>query len=134
MPTREYSDLKAPLLPLNKIIPPSTHALLLPQPQLWSGGHTRPQTGNKAPPKSYPVPVKYYDNSSSRDSAFKRHQTNAETQTSSSESSLVSEKSILDTPLPRSKIPVPFARYTPKGDVHDRHNKRIAGQHTGNSK
>lgn len=38
------------------------------------------------------------------------------TQTSSAESSILSEESLLDTPLPRSKIPVPFSRYTPKGD------------------
>ena len=38
---------------------------------------------------------------------------NVKTQTSSAESSLLSEKSLLDTPLPRSKIPVPFSRYTP---------------------
>ena len=130
VPTRQYGDFKTSLSPLNKKIPPSTHAPLLSQPQLWSSGYIRPQTESIAPPRSHPVPVEYFDKLSSRGSAFKRHQANAETQTSSSESSLVSERSILETPLPRSKIPVPFTPYTPK----NRHNKRIAGQHTGNGK
>eukprot|EP00794_Sanderia_malayensis_P020448 gene20448-22464_t len=51
---------------------------------------------------------------------LKRSNANAKTQTSSAESSIISEESLLETPLPRSKIPVPFSKYTPTGDKRRR--------------
>ena len=96
-----------------------------------------PKSGHSQPtmiPRSYPTLLHASDKAVSPFLKRTKTQTkamspimrNTKTQTSSSESSLVSEKSLLETPLPRSKIPVPFSRYTPKGERGSRHEKREA--------
>ena len=128
IPTRDYGDIRRASSPLNRILPKSAHAPLLSVPQSLNRDHIKFQTEHTAPPRSNPVAVKYYDKSTSPKAVFKRYLTNAKTQTSSSESSFLSEKSILDTPLPRSKIPVPFSIYTPKGGIDGRHSKWISNK------
>ena len=96
-----------------------------------------PKSGHSQPsmiPRSYPTLLHASDVAVSPFSRRTKTQTkamspfmkNTKTQTSSSESSLVSEKSLLETPLPRSKIPVPFSRYTPKSERGRRHEKQEA--------
>ena len=50
----------------------------------------------------------------------------ARTQTSPAESSTVSEQSLLETPMPRSKIPVPYRRYTPKREKKNSRKVRFS--------
>ena len=134
IPTRDYGDIRRASSPLNRKLSQSAHAPLFPVPQSLNRDHIKFQTEHTAPPRSNPVAVKYYDKSASPKAVFKRYLTNAKTQTSSLESSLLSEKSILDTPLPRSKIPVPFSRYTPKRDIDRHHNKLISSRNRRNGK
>ena len=136
IPTRDSGCTRRASSPLDEKYVPSSHVLPLPEPRLWTKG-TEPSSKmhTAAPSKSIPVPVNYLDKSTSPDYGYKRYLANAKTQTSSSESSLVSEKSILETPLPRCKIPVPFSRYTPNGeDEDDINRKRVASRHSENGK
>lgn len=116
IPTRDDGHVQKALTPLKEQIPPSSHVAPLPEPRQWNYRDINPVSQAKyAPPlDNFPVPMKYFDKSTSPLYTVKRYLANAKTQTSSSESSILSEQSILETPLPRSKIPVPFSRYTPK--------------------
>ena len=90
-----------------------------------------PQPVQKEPayiPRSRPVPAKIFDKSTSPDSDI-MHLKNAKTQTSSSNSSLLSDKSLLETPLPRSKIPVPFSRNTPKSVALRKQKTKGSSEH-----
>ncbi|XP_065058983.1 protein TALPID3-like isoform X3 [Rhopilema esculentum] len=120
IPTRDVGNSKktsSPILPTG--IHPGFPVSLLPQPVQKEPAYI---------PRSRPVPAKIFDKSTSPDSDI-MHLKNAKTQTSSSDSSLLSDKSLLETPLPRSKIPVPFSRNTPKSAALRKQKAKRSSEH-----